>query len=107
MLRIFAVVWPMASRLAGETQRRMIEYASLTAVHGRRISRLLLRIERAGIDRTSSASLRLTISGIRRTAMETLAGKYRCRLESADAEGRKRELSFGDLVIAIEIESSI
>jgi hypothetical protein len=67
----------------------------------------LLRIERAGIDRTSSASLRLTISGIRRTAIETLAGKYRCRLESADAEGRKRKLSFSDLAVAVEIEPSI
>jgi hypothetical protein len=39
--------------------------------------------------------------------METLAGKYRCRLGSADAEGREREFSFGDLAVAVEIEPSI
>jgi hypothetical protein len=67
----------------------------------------LLRIKRADIDRVSSARLRLTISGIRRIAIEALAGTRRSRLESADAEGHERELSFGDLAVAVGIEPSV
>ena len=52
-------------------------------------------------------SFRLLIIWVYRIAVEALAGVRRSGLESAGGEGRVRELSFGDLAVAVEIEPSV
>jgi hypothetical protein len=69
--------------------------------------RNLLRIELADIDRTRLRSFSFTISSFRVIAVETPIGLWCDRLESADSEGRERELSFDDLAIPIKIEPPV
>jgi len=71
------------------------------------LNRLLPAIERTHIDRVCSASFMLLIRCVCRIAVESIAGVLRNRLESAGGEGRERELSLGDLAVAVEIEPSV